>query len=158
MTICSLSLPTFAYAIPEPALARWAAQRLRRETRDDGSVLCFFTCSGSTCTNRPLEVMMTVTLDGNGRVRTAAARPVTGDNCNLMCAAGGDAERFFRDAGTCDEAIGLTLEEAASRDWSVEPSGCFCTAGNRRHKWRNVFAALHYAVNHVDRAAEPVMI
>ena len=42
----------------------------------------------------------------------------------------------------------LTLEQAAFHQWDVEASGCFCTAGHRLHKWRNVFQALHYAATH----------
>jgi len=65
-----------------------------------------------------------------------------------MCAAQSVGRSFLADVGGCDEVIGLTLEEAAFRNCEEEPSGCFCTPGNRRHKWRNVFQALHYAVNH----------
>jgi hypothetical protein len=62
-----------------------------------------------------------------------------------MCAADGAGGRFLAAFGNCDEVIGLTLAAAAFREWTPEPSGCFCTAGNRRHKWRSVFQALHYA-------------
>ena len=62
-----------------------------------------------------------------------------------MCAALDHGGGFLSHFGACAEAIGLTLEQAAFREWDEEPSGCFCTAANRRHKWRNVFQALHYS-------------
>jgi hypothetical protein len=141
------------YAVAEKALRRWVKERLRQEQGEDGGTVYSFSLSGSTCNNmgRPLEVVMTVALDADGRVRAASARPADADTgCDAMCAAQGDGRRFFANAGDCDEAVGLTLHEAAFREWRAEPSGCFCTAGNRRHKWRNVFQALHYAATHAD--------
>jgi hypothetical protein len=130
-------------------------ERLRTEVRDSG-VTYSFLLSGSTCSNigRAIEVVMIVTTDTNGRIRSAWASPASGDRgCDAMCAAEGDGARFLRAAGQCDEAIGLTLAQAAFREWNCEPSGCFCTAGNRRHKWRNVFQALHFAVTRAEEFA-----
>lgn len=159
MTLLSASIPPRpAYAVAEKALRRWVQERLRRERRVDGRNVYSFAMSGSTCTNVPLETVMTVIVDAEGRIETTSSRPAAADaGCSAMCAAHGDGRRFFRDVGRCDEAIGLTLEQAAFRDWQEEASGCFCSAGNRRHKWRNVFQALHYAATHADvepRAAE----
>jgi hypothetical protein len=146
--------PTTSYAIGEAALRRWVTQRLRSDARADGGIVYSFTLSGSTCNGVPLEALMTVTLDAAGRIEAAAARPAAGDaGCGAMCAAHGDGCRFLGDLGGCDAAVGLTLDEAAFQDWHAEPSGCFCTAGNRRHKWRNVFQALHYAATHAAAQA-----
>ena len=137
------------YAIPHKALQRWVKERLQCEPRAPGGMVYSFTLSGSTCTNIPIEVVMTVSVDAAGRIDATSARPLRGNaGCNLMCAADGHGLRFLATTGGCDEAIGLTLQEAAFRDWHVEPSGCFCSAGNRRHKWRNVFQALYYASTH----------
>ena len=96
-----------------------------------------------------LEVAMNVVVDPMGIIRDATAHPAPGDRgCDAMCGAHGDGCSFLAKVGDCEEAIGLTLEDAAFRDWNVEISGCFCSEGNRRHKWRNVFQALHYAVTH----------
>ncbi len=146
----SLSLPVSAspgYAVAERALRRWAAERLRSKPRAGGGAVYTFALTGSTCTNRPIEVEMTVTVDADGRIDSATAAPAPHDTgCGAMCAATAGAQRFFAESGGCDEAVGLTLHEAAFRDWQDEPSGCFCTAGNRRHKWRNVFQTLHFAL------------
>ena len=92
---------------------------------------------------------MTVRVGPDGRIEDASARPAAGDGgCDAMCAAQGDGRAFLAQSGACDEALGLTLHEAAFRAWDHEASGCFCTAANRRHKWRNVFQALHYAATH----------
>src|SRR4051812_1588877 len=98
------------YAIPEKALRRWADERVRRETRPDGGVVYRFHLSGSTCGNAPLEVVMTVTLDADGRITSATAEPAPTDaGCNLMCAArspcrDGDGHRFLIDLARCDGA------------------------------------------------------
>jgi hypothetical protein len=147
MTIASL--PQFSqYAVSERALQKWVAERLRVQRGDDGGVIYTFALSGSTCTNRPLEVVMTVTISADGRIESATAQPAVSDTgCDAMCGAAnnaGDGRQFLAAFGDCGEVLGLTLREAAFREWNAEPSGCFCTAGNRRHKWRNVFQALHY--------------
>ena len=138
-----------AYAVPEAALARWVRERLRRSCRADGGTVYTFALSGSTCNNMgvALEAVMTVEVAADGRIEAATARPAATDAaCGAMCAAQGNGCRFLSEVGGCDDVVGLTLGEAAFRDWQEEPSGCFCTPGNRRHKWRNVFQALHYAV------------
>jgi hypothetical protein len=147
----TVSLEDYKYAIAETALRRWASQRLRCEPRADGGAVYTFAMSGSTCNNMgvPLEVLMTVSVDARGRIESATSQPAPADTgCSAMCAANCNGRQFFADCGQCDEAIGLTLHQAASRDWQAEPSGCFCTPGNRRHKWRNVFQTLHYAATH----------
>ena len=138
------------YAVAEKALRRWAAERVRHAPRDDGGAVYTFALTGSTCTNRPLEVLMTVELGPDGRIVSATSQPAPHDaGCDAMCAAAAaaacDGRQFLAEFGGCDEAVGLTLAEAAFRDWPVEPSGCFCTPGNRLHKWRNVFQTLHYS-------------
>jgi hypothetical protein len=133
-------------AVAEKALCRWARERVRRESRADGATVYTFALAGSTCTNRPIDVVMTVALGADGRIESAVAAPVPHDTgCDAMCgAAASNGQQFLAEQGRCDEAIGLTLDEAALRYWQVEPYGCFCTPGNRRHKWRNVFQTLHY--------------
>ena len=144
MTV-SLPVSESKYAVAEKALRRWATERVRRTPRAGGGDVYTFALTGSTCTNRPIELVMTVEVGADGRISAATARPAPHDtSCDAMCAAAGDARRFLADAGRCDDAVGLTLEEAGFRGWQVEPSGCFCTPGNRLHKWRNVFQTLHY--------------
>jgi hypothetical protein len=141
------------YAVAEPALRRWARERLHRQPRDDGGIVYSFLMSGSTCNNMgvPLEAIMTLAVDAQGKIESATARPAPHDRgCDAMCQAQCDGRRFLADFGSCNEVVGLTLLEAAFRDWNEEPSGCFCTAGARRHKWRNVFQTLHFAATHDD--------
>jgi hypothetical protein len=149
LTVGSAIQQTRRYAVAEKALRRWARERLRRENRSDGGVVYSFALSGSTCNNmgRPIEVTMTVAVGPDALIESTSAAPAENDNgCDAMCAAAGAGRDFLAGVGACDEAIGLTLEQAASRDWQESPSGCFCTPANRRHKWRNVFQALHYAM------------
>ena len=151
MTVCPAASQQPAYAVNEKALRAWATQRLRRERRADGGMTYSFTVSGSTCNNMgvALEVVMTVDIGADGRIEAACSRPAAGDSgCDAMCAAGCEARAFFAHVGGCPEVLGLTLSEAAFLEWEPEASGCFCTDGNRRHKWRNLFHVLHYAVTH----------
>ena len=130
--------------MPEKALQRWARDRLERARETDGATVYRFMLSGSTCTNVPLNVVMIVRVDAQGTIEVASSHPAEGDaGWGAMC--GSPAA-----IGRCEEAIGLTLDEAAFRDWQEEPSGCFCSAGHRRHKWRNVFQTLHYAATHLE--------
>ena len=138
-----------AYSISPRALQRWTDERLHIQRRPDGGTVYSFVLSGSTCNNMgmPVEVEMIVTTDADGRIESARSYPSASDRgCHLMCAANGNATQFFTATGECGDVIGQTIEQAAFREWDVEPSGCFCTAGNRRHKWRNVFQTLHYAI------------
>jgi len=138
-----------AYAVPEKALRRWVEERVRRMDRPEGGTVYQFALSGSTCSNVPLEIVMSVVIDADGRIEATSSRERAGmTTCDAMCAAQGEAGTFLSVFGNCDEVIGLTLAEAAFRTWDVEPSGCLCSAGNRRHKWRNVLQALHYAATH----------
>jgi hypothetical protein len=143
----SFSSPTAAkeaYAIPEKALQCWARDRLQRADGADGAMVYRFALTGSTCTNVSLNVVMVVRINAQGRIDSATSCPADGDaGWAAMCGSSPDI-------GRCDEVIGLTLDEAAFRDWHEEPSGCFCSAGNRRHKWRNVFQTLHYAQAHPE--------
>src|SRR5205809_402042 len=105
MTLLSTTPQPANPAVAEAALRRWARERLRRLPRADGGVVYSFACSGSTCGNVPLEVVMTVALDAQGRIEAATSAPAPADRgCNAMCAAAhGGGQRFFRDAGHCDE-------------------------------------------------------
>jgi hypothetical protein len=135
-----------AYAVPEKALRRWVAERLRHSMRPDGATVYTFALTGSTCTNQPIAVLMTAVVAANGRIESTSASPASSDiGCDVMCASGGDGRKFLNHVGACDEAVGMTLDQAAFFPWNVEPSGCFCSAGNRLHKWRNVFQAIHFA-------------
>jgi hypothetical protein len=135
-----------AYAVPEKALRRWVADRLRSGKQPDGATVYTFALTGSTCTNQPIDVLMTVVVAADRRIEGTSALPAARDlGCDVMCAAGGDGRKFLKHVGACDEAVGMTLEQAAFFPWNVEPSGCFCSAGNRLHKWRNVFQAIHFA-------------
>jgi hypothetical protein len=153
MTVCPAASQQAAYAINEKALRAWATHRLRRERRAGGGTSYSFTISGSTCNNMgiALEVVMTVDVGADGRIEAACCGPAATDGgCDAMCAAGCNAPAFFAHVGGCAKVVGLTLTEAAFMEWEPETSGCFCTDGNRRHKWRNAFQVLHYAVTHPD--------
>ena len=146
----SIAPPLSLYVIPEKALRRWAGERLCREAGADGRTVWRFAMSGSTCGNVPIEVAMTVVTGADGRIESATARPVAGDTgCGAMCgavaAASCNGREFLHEFGNCDDVVGLTLHDAAFRDWHPEPSGCFCTPGHRRHKWRSVFQTIHFA-------------
>lgn len=144
------------YAVAPKTLDRWARERLRCRPTAAGGRLYSFMVSGSTCTNIPIEIEMTVEVDATTRIQAASFAPTAADSgSRSMCAATVDPAPFFARVGHCAEALGLTLAEAAFRDWDVEVSGCLCTAGHRRHKWRNAFQTIHYAQAHPVSAQCP---
>jgi len=156
-----ISTTSSSYSIPAKALRRWTSERLRSARRNDGGVVYCFTVSGSTCNSmgRALEVELIIAVGADGRIEAASARPVAGGSgggCDAMCAAEGNGTRFLAAFGGCREAVGLTLAEAAFRDWREEMSGCFCSEGNRRHKWRNAFQTIHFAVSRDAARLGPV--
>ncbi len=148
MTTASISFGVPKYSVPEGALRRWAEQRVRREDRADGGAVFAFALSGSTCNGTPLEMVLTVNVGPDGRIESTSSVPADHDlGFGVQCVTARDedeARRWLEYVGPCKEAVGLTIEQAAFRDWHEEPSGCLCTAGHRRHKWRNVLQTLHF--------------
>ena len=158
----TISLPISerpTYAVAEKALRRWVTERLRREPGPDGTTVYRFALSGSTCSNmgRPVEVVMTVTVGADGRVRAATARPADGDSgCDAMCAAQGDGRRFLSDFGDCNEAVGLTLHKKIGDP--VEKGEPLATIHANRESVDAIIERVRASIRVADRAEKPSLI
>jgi len=142
-----------SYTVNRKALQRWAAQRLRLELRQDGTVEARFRYDGTTCTNmgRPLAFDYTVTLGSREEgypLRAQRCAPAAGDcGHRSMCQYLANSEALMsaieREAPLSGKPIGAVLH------WrrSASPAGCYCDAASRDHKWGLVLETIHYALH-----------
>jgi len=141
-----------AYTINARALRKWSEERLEVHIQEDRSVRARFRYEGTTCTNlgRPLEFDYHVTLDSSGgeyRIAETTCVPAPGhDGYTSMC-------EYTKSSGALMSAIaaekpllGQSLDAVLGWVRPYSPSGCYCDARSRDHKWGLVLEVLHYAL------------
>lgn len=146
-----------AYKVNPTALERWAARRLRLETRADGSIEARFRYDGTTCTNtgRPLAFEYTVRLGPQEagypllEQRCAPAENDTGHRA--MCEYIADAESLMAAIRREKPLAGRPLADVLEWVRPASPAGCYCDAGSRDHKWGLVLETIHYALNRKNK-------
>jgi hypothetical protein len=146
------------YSINLKALRKWSQERLQLKSRHDGSVEARFRYEGTTCSNmgRPLEFDYHILL-GPGReghrIIEAACRPAPGDTGHAsQCEYLKDAESFMRSIDTEKPLRGCPLNDVLVWRRPYSPSGCYCDADRRSHKWGLVFEVIHYALVQREKA------
>lgn len=140
------------YSISVRALQKWSQERLHLNVLADRSVQARFRYAGTTCSNlgRSLEYdyhLKLASATEGYRIIEMSCAPAPGDAGHAhMC-------EFIRNAATLVEAIakekpllGCTLNEVLNWNRQFSPSGCFCDAVSREHKWGLVLEVLHYAL------------
>lgn len=148
------------YSLNLKALTKWSRERLELKDRPNGTIEARFRYEGTTCSNlgRPLEFHYRVVLgparDGH-RILEAACAPAPGDTghasqCEYLRDAAGlvnsiDAEKPLR---------GCPLDDVFAWARPYSPSGCYCDAGRRLHKWGLVYEVIHYALVQRERAGQ----
>lgn len=149
-----------AYKVSTRALAKWSTERVRIEPRADGAVNAFFRFDGTTCSNMgaPLafeyQVELSAPEDGY-RILRAACQPVAGeDGYRQMCAYLGDADGLMKSIAAPPPLVGRPLDEVLSWTRDAAPSGCYCTANSRAHKWGLALEAIHYTLAQSAAGAE----
>jgi hypothetical protein len=152
-TKATAPLPRAAqYSVNARALRKWAAERVRVEARDDGTIEATFRFDGTTCSNlgRPLAFDYRVRLGGaddGRRILAASCEPAAGDDgYQYTCAYLNDADRLLADLAAEKPLLGQPLD--AVLDWvrPTAPSGCHCSSDSRAHKWGLALEAIHYAL------------
>jgi hypothetical protein len=140
------------YSVNLKALRKWLAERLQLKPRQDGSVEACFRYEGTTCSNmgRPLAYDYNILLgpgrDGH-RIIEAACRPAPGDTGHTQqCEYIQDAESFMRSIDSERPLRGCPLNDVLAWQRPYSPSGCYCDADRRAHKWGLVFEVIHYAL------------
>ena len=142
------------YATSVRALRKWAQERVRIERMENGTLAANFRFDGTTCSNqgRPLAFDYAVALSApeNGCViLETACRPAPDDTGHTaMCAYLADAAALLAAIEAERPLVGRPLNEVV--DWvrPSAPSGCYCTAESRTHKWGLALEAIHYALVH----------
>lgn len=141
-----------AYSIHTRALRKWSNERLRLRVLPDLSVEAYFRYEGTTCSNlgRPLEYDYQIKL-GSAEVGypiiEANCRPAEGDTGHTyMCEYIRDADHLNRSIETEKPLAGRPLNEVLNWKRNYNPSGCYCDADSRTHKWGLVLEVIHYAL------------
>jgi hypothetical protein len=148
-----------SYSINGKALRKWSQERLQLSSLRDGSVEARFRYEGTTCSNmgRPLEFDYLVRLaPGHDRYKIVAASclPAPGDTGHTsQCEYLKDAASFMRAIADEKPLLGRPLNDVLAWQRAYSPSGCYCDADRRAHKWGLVFEVIHYALVEREKAA-----
>ena len=143
------------YSIGVRALRKWAQERVWLEPQADGTIEARFRFDGTTCTNqgRPLAFDYTVGLGSPAEqypILRADCRPAPGDEgYTAMCAYLSGRETLMRSIADEKPLLGRPLDEVLSWTRAAAPSGCFCNADSRAHKWGLALEAIHFALTQV---------
>ena len=140
------------YTVNSRALQKWARERLRLETRADGSIEATFRYEGTTCSNLgvPLEFEYRVTLgpgEQDYRILEAEYAPAPGDaGHKAQCEYLNNADALLEAIAGEKPLLGRPLKEVLDWQRPSSPSGCYCAAESRMHKWGLVFEVIHFAL------------
>ena len=140
------------YSINLKALRKWSRERLQLKSRQDGSIEARFRYEGTTCSNmgRPLafdyHILLGPGRDGHEIIETACL-PAPGDTGHaFQCEYLKDAELLMRSIDSEKPLRGRPLNDVLAWQRPFSPSGCYCDADRRAHKWGLVFEVIHYAL------------
>lgn len=140
------------YSISVRALQKWSQERLHLNVLADRSVQARFRYAGTTCSNlgRPLEydyhLKLASATEGYKIIEMSCA-PAPGDAGHaFMCEYIRNGEKLARDIASEKPLLGCSLNEVLNWNRQFSPSGCYCDAVSREHKWGLVLEVLHYAL------------
>jgi hypothetical protein len=140
------------YSVGAKALQKWSQERLQLKMSPDGSVEALFRYEGTTCSNlgHPLEFHYRIKLGLSERgfvISDVLCAPAPGDiGHTKQC-------EFLADAGSLMDHIagekpllGKPLDDVLTWARPHSPSGCYCDADRRAHKWGLALEVLHFAL------------
>jgi hypothetical protein len=146
------------YSLNLRALQKWSQERLQLNVRPDRSVAAWFRYEGTTCSNlgRPLSYEYRIQLgpaEEGYRILEARCAPAPGDTgYTFMCEYLNHAGVFLSTVENEKPLLGRPLNDVLTWERRYSPSGCYCDADSRRHKWGLVFEVIHYALVHYEKA------
>jgi hypothetical protein len=148
------------YSINVRALQKWSQERLQLKFLPDDSVEAQFRYDGTTCSNlgRPLEFIYRIKLgsaEDRYRIVDAHCAPAPDDTGHAsQCEYLNNAEALMRSIAGEKPLLGKPLNDVFAWSRPYNPSGCFCDADRRAHKWGLVLEVIHYAlVEHQKKSA-----
>jgi len=140
------------YTVGAKALRKWSAERLQLTPREDGYLEALFRFEGTTCSNLgyPLKFDYRITLEPperGYRILDAYCKPSPGDEgFTRMC-------KYLKDPDALMEAVerekpllGKSLDDVFEWNRKYSPTGCYCDAAGRAHKWGLALEVLHFAL------------
>lgn len=140
------------YSIPTRALHKWSQERLQLRAVAPDVIEAVFSYEGTTCSNmgRPLEYIYRVKLGGAAgghKIMAVECAPAPGDTGHrFMCEYIKAPESFLAEMSSERPLINQPIDAVLTWECNYAPSGCYCQASSRRHKWRLVFEVIHYAL------------
>ncbi len=155
------------YSVNPRALTKWAQERVQIRTLANGDTQARFRFDGTTCSNmgRPLAFAYDVVLgpaEQGFPVLAAECRPTADDTGHVhMCAYLQDGEALLATIAAEKPLLGQPLDAVLAWHRVPQPSGCFCDAASREHKWGLALEAIHFALVQADSAAtrpQPVSV
>lgn len=154
--------PQARYSTNIRALQKWSQERLKLKFLANHSIEAQFRYEGTTCTNlgRPLEFVYQVTLGSAAddyRIMEANCAPAPGDTGHAsQCEYLNNAEALMRSIASEKPLLGKPLNDVLTWQRPRDPSGCFCDADRRAHKWGLVLEVIHHAlVQHEKKNGKP---
>ena len=140
------------YSINPRALRKWSQEHLHLEFLNDGSIEARFRYEGTTCSNlgHPLEYDYHITLgnpDDGYRINDLVCVPAPHDTGHtFQCGYLNDADSLTQTIANEKPLLGRRLDEVLKWKRPYNPSGCFCDADRRAHKWGLALEVIHYAL------------
>jgi hypothetical protein len=140
------------YSVGAKALQKWSQERLQLKMLPDGSVEALFRYEGTTCANlgHPLEFHYRIKLGLSERgyiISDALCAPAPGDTGHTrQCEYLADAESLMQNISAEKPLLGRPLNDVLAWERPYNPSGCYCDADRRAHKWGLAFEVLHFAL------------
>jgi len=145
------------YTINPRALGKWSKERLQLDFLRDGAVEARFRYEGTTCSNmgRALEFDYRVKLappEDDYRILEMHCAPAPGDTGHqFQCEYLNDSDALTHSIAGEKLLLGKPLNDVLTWERPWNPSGCYCDAERRAHKWGLVFEVIHYALVRHER-------
>jgi hypothetical protein len=152
---------TANYSVNARALKKWAQERVHLEFHNGGAVEARFRFDGTTCSNLgiPLAFDYILSLERSGGGYTVVrsdCRPAPGDEGHkAMCAYLSDGEALMAEISGEKPMLGRQLHEVLEWERPAVPSGCYCSADSRAHKWGLALEVIHFALTQTEAGAAP---
>jgi hypothetical protein len=149
------------YSVNSRALKKWAKERVTIGHAPDGTVEACFRFDGTTCSNqgRPLAFDYRVSLQPSREgytITDSHCRPAPDDDGHkFMCAYLSDGEALMEEINGEKPLLGRPLNEVLTWERAAVPSGCYCSADSRAHKWGMALEVIHFALAQAREEAPP---
>jgi hypothetical protein len=140
------------YSTNFKALRKWSQERLQLKILPDGSITAHFRYEGTTCSNmgRPLEFdyhLLLAPARDRHKIVEASCVPAPGDTGHTcQCEYLKDPAAFLRAIAVEKPLLGSPLNDVLAWERAYSPSGCYCDADRRAHKWGLVFEVIHFTL------------